>query len=998
MGDFLTRAAGAGNSFAAQQAPIDHQNFNPGIQQSAGQFNQTFNNQNSLAQQLQAQAMGQGPNPAQQMLKAGTDRAIQQGSGMLASQKGISPAMAQRLAAQFGAQQSQQAAGQGAMMGAQQQLGAMNQLSGLYGQQQQGALGMNSTLQNAQAAQNNAIVGNTNSMNTVNAGVAAQNAATAGKAVGGLLGGAASSLFAKGGMVPENFGFGGAVDMPESVSNGPAAEQKSQAAPAAKGGLLSSIFAHGGTVQKYGYGGAVDMPVEVMSAGLNMPISDVGQYLQAQEKEDKSSPDYGKGLNQLASGAFKSPTEAPTTTGQAGPWETGGGMAGGAGDAMSSSAGLIDAGGAADAAAGAGAAAGAAEGAGGMAGLAAMFASKGGQVPGVKKFALGGDSGDGGGASSLMSLIPLALMALNKGGEPQGQVPGKGAVAGDSLKNDTVPAMVSPREIILPRSITTQPNAPQRAAEFVRQELKKHHQANGSNYDEGGSVGPMDRPIEQPQGINTGFDPNQPVEPTPGNSQAARDFEQYKSRVLMNDPFASEDDASEAALKNVEGAKAFGEERSKANAQQQQEDYAKKVDLNKRMMALGIPGRDLPPPPPQLAGPQDAGTNPALNTIPNMQDVGQSQNPMGAMDKAMAGGYNQAVGQQLAGFNQAANAQGQLGNENARIAQQQGHAQASLAADANNKMQGYMEDYDKAMQDYKDGHINPNHYAESMGSVGKVKTAIGLMLGGIGGGLTGQENPALKFLNQQIERDIDAQKTDLGKKANLLTANLHKMGNLKDATEMTRAMMMGIQASQFQEAAAKAQGPMARATALQEAGKLHERVAPIMAQIGMRQALMGGMKGGGVDPAMAINFMAPEGQKVELMKQYQTAQNMSKQKDNLLNAFDQVNKINTVAGRLTSPLQSSRQAETLTQPLLAQLIKDSEGRITPQDTAMMEGLFPKPGDSDPTRRLKRNQLNKFVSEKMNFPGLDMYGYRPSAGGRFDANGKDRLPPMAPPIK
>lgn len=51
-----------------------------------------------------------------------------------------------------------------------------------------------------------------------------------------------------------------------------------------------------------------------------------------------------------------------------------------------------------------------------------------------------------------------------KGG---GVVPGGAPVAGDSPKNDVVPAMLSPKEVVLPRSITLSEDAPQKAAAFV---------------------------------------------------------------------------------------------------------------------------------------------------------------------------------------------------------------------------------------------------------------------------------------------------------------------------------------------------------------------------------------------------------------------------------------------------------------------------------------------------------------------------------------------------
>jgi hypothetical protein len=49
-----------------------------------------------------------------------------------------------------------------------------------------------------------------------------------------------------------------------------------------------------------------------------------------------------------------------------------------------------------------------------------------------------------------------------------GNVPGRAQVRGDSPRNDTVPTMLSPGEIVIPRSITQGPDAPNRAADFVR--------------------------------------------------------------------------------------------------------------------------------------------------------------------------------------------------------------------------------------------------------------------------------------------------------------------------------------------------------------------------------------------------------------------------------------------------------------------------------------------------------------------------------------------------
>ena len=53
-----------------------------------------------------------------------------------------------------------------------------------------------------------------------------------------------------------------------------------------------------------------------------------------------------------------------------------------------------------------------------------------------------------------------------------GPVPGRPRVAGDSLKNDRVHALLSPGEVVLPRTVSQAPNAPDRAKAFVQSLLR----------------------------------------------------------------------------------------------------------------------------------------------------------------------------------------------------------------------------------------------------------------------------------------------------------------------------------------------------------------------------------------------------------------------------------------------------------------------------------------------------------------------------------------------
>jgi hypothetical protein len=168
----------------------------------------TTGQQQSFANYLQQQATGMGgPNPAQAQFDQNINQIAQQQAGAIASQKGISPALAMKMIADQGANAQQNAAGQAATMQAQNQLNSQglyaNQLGTMAGQ------ALNSQGQFLGAQQNT---------DRVNSGVASQNADATQKTNQGLLGGiakiATGGFFASGGEVQ-----GSAPQGPDSVQN-----------------------------------------------------------------------------------------------------------------------------------------------------------------------------------------------------------------------------------------------------------------------------------------------------------------------------------------------------------------------------------------------------------------------------------------------------------------------------------------------------------------------------------------------------------------------------------------------------------------------------------------------------------------------------------------------------------------------------------------------------------------------------------------------------------
>ena len=102
---------------------------------------------------------------------------------------------------------------------------------------------------------------------------------------------------------------------------------------------------------------------------------------------------------------------------------------------------------------------------------------------------------------------------------------------------------------------------------------------------------------------------------------------------------------------------------------------------------------------------------------------------------------------------------------------------------------------------------------------------------------TSRPNAAIDFLNHQIDRNLTAQMTNLTAKQNLLTANINQFKNVKDAADMSRIMYNDAASHMIQAAAAKAAGPLAKAAAYDNIGKIQVQNSTLMAGLNARLAI-----------------------------------------------------------------------------------------------------------------------------------------------------------------
>lgn len=432
-----TNTAQLNAAYSGAQSGLNAQQAFAGQAAGQGGFgNQSnvFSQQQALANQLQNQANGQGPNPAQAALNQSTGQNIQNQAALMAGQRGASSnaGLAARQAAQQGAATQQQAVGQGATMQAQQQIAAQSALANQQAQMQnvaaneiaaqgQGANNFSQAqqseqniLQGANTAANNAAVTSQGNINNVNAQTAASNQNMAGQTIAGvgqMLSNipVVGSLFkAKGGMIKKMAG-GGDATSPQ---------------------YPSAMFANGGGVAPPPLASPGGGPQSFAGQWLNSNVSaSPGPSIAAPSANPQFIPPQKKDKSSSGPQTPK-PPEPPKPPGSAGDDDASPEMI-----EEATSGGVMED-------AGAGALSGGAAGAGDLGTLAAL-AAKGGRVK-----------------------------AHNK--------KEKAKVKDNSYANDKVPALLSEGEIVIPRSITTHPMAPHMAAQFVQAVLNKRKMGRAS--------------------------------------------------------------------------------------------------------------------------------------------------------------------------------------------------------------------------------------------------------------------------------------------------------------------------------------------------------------------------------------------------------------------------------------------------------------------------------------------------------------------------------------
>jgi hypothetical protein len=148
--------------------------------------------------------------------------------------------------------------------------------------------------------------------------------------------------------------------------------------------------------------------------------------------------------------------------------------------------------------------------------------------------------------------------------------------------------------------------------------------------------------------------------------------------------------------------------------------------------------------------------------------------------------------------------------------------------------------------------IDPNRLWHESSTGGKIAASIGLILGGIGAGLAGGPNQALAMVNKMVDRDIDAQKSELGKKQTLYSMNMQKLHNENAAYMATKLQLASVYQGQLAQSTAMAQSQIAKQNGAVAQAEIQRAMLPMkqeLAKYHMSQQLLYGQGGAGSNEA-----------------------------------------------------------------------------------------------------------------------------------------------------
>jgi len=198
-------------------------------------------------------------------------------------------------------------------------------------------------------------------------------------------------------------------------------------------------------------------------------------------------------------------------------------------------------------------------------------------------------------------------------------------------------------------------------------------------------------------------------------------------------------------------------------------------------------------------------------------------------------GLQQGINTEMRGIRESGAAQSEGYARQAQVASSAADQYKALDNEMKQTLVSRSAGQQKLFNDYMTGKVDPNRYWHNLGTGGRISASIGMILSGIGAGMSGGPNLAVQMLDRNIDRDIESQKLDLGKKGTALDMYMKQTGDLTSAMHLVKAEALTTTAASLQSEALKTGSQQAVAIANQHVGALQQKGAQELQQGTMGQ-------------------------------------------------------------------------------------------------------------------------------------------------------------------
>lgn len=369
------------------------------------------------------------------------------------------------------------------------------------------------------------------------------------------------------------------------------------------------------------------------------------------------------------------------------------------------------------------------------------------------------------------------------------------------------------------------------------------------------------------------------------------------------------------------------------------------------------------------AAPPPVSIAPAAPAAPMTDGAIPVQDPI----SQKAGTMNAALNQEEAANTAIGQAKAGEGAQQAAAINQAEKQVAALptAQDINNKFQAADQEFQKKLSAQK---VDPDRYWNAKSTGSKIAAGIGMILSGAGSGVTGQPNLAAKYIEDSINKDIDAQKGEQGKTMNLWKMNRDALGNDLAANLATKNQYYTILQHKLQLATANAQTPIAKQQAALANAEIEKEKANNNFKLGL-------MKGGDVDPSVKVQFLVPPERQKEVFEEIKGAQIAKQISPKILEAFDNAaNSKNAVD--LVPGMHNAGQKDFM--GLINTTVTGLEGTARQAAFDSIEkNMMPNAFDSKKTLETKRQLVKDYLTSHSAAPtakgfGIDLNQYQSTA--------------------